>query len=64
MVLKALNVQKGSSVPNQNKIGTLSKDALRKIAENKMKDLNAFTIEQAEKIIAGTAKSMGVLIEK
>ena len=63
-ILKALNVQKGSSVPNQNKIGTITKEALRKIAENKMKDLNAFTVEQAMKTIAGTAKSMGVLIEE
>lgn len=63
-ILKALNVQKGSSVPNQNKIGTISKEALRKIAENKMKDLNAFTLDQAMKIIAGTAKSMGVIVEE
>ena len=61
-ILKALNVQKGSSVPNQNKIGTISQEALRKIAESKMQDLNAFTVEQAMKTIAGTAKSMGVLI--
>jgi large subunit ribosomal protein L11 len=62
-ILKALNVPKGSSVPNQNKIGTISRETLRKIAENKMNDLNAFTLDRAEKIIAGTARSMGVIVE-
>ncbi|MND04558.1 50S ribosomal protein L11 [compost metagenome] len=52
--------EKGSGKPNTSKIGTLSKDKLREIAVGKMEDLNAHDIEAAMKIIAGTARSMGV----
>ena len=60
LILKALGKEKGSGVPNTNKIGTLSKSQLKEIAEKKMPDLNANDIEAASKIIAGTARSMGV----
>ena len=63
LILKALNLQKGSGEPNKNKVGTLKKSQLKEIAETKMPDLNAHTVEQAMKIIAGTARSMGVLVE-
>lgn len=58
-----LGIESGSDKPNQKKVGQLTKTQLRKIAEIKMPDLNANDIEAAEKIIAGTAKSMGVTIE-
>lgn len=64
LIKKAIGKEKGSGTPNKEKIGKLTKTQLRKIAEIKMADLNANTIEQAEKIIAGTARSMGVEIEK
>ena len=53
-------VEKGSGEPNRTKVGRVTKDDLRKIAETKMKDLNAFDPEHAMRIIAGTARSMGV----
>jgi large subunit ribosomal protein L11 len=56
-------LKSGSARPNQVKVGNLTKAQLRKIAETKMPDLNANDIEAAEKIIAGTAKSMGITIE-
>ena len=55
---------KGSGVPNKEKVGKVTKEQIKKIAERKMKDLNAFDIEQACKIIEGTARSMGIEIEK
>jgi len=61
-LLKAAGIAKGSGSPKKEKVGKVSKEQLRAIAENKMKDLNARTIEQAEKMIAGTAKSMGIEI--
>lgn len=64
LIIKALNVPKGSGVPNKDKIGTLTKAQLREIAEKKMVDLNANDVEAAMKIIAGTARSMGVNIEQ
>lgn len=64
LIKKALGKEKGSAVPNRDKVGKLSKDQLREIATTKMPDLNANSIEQAEKIIAGTARSMGIEIEK
>ncbi|MEK7636493.1 MAG: 50S ribosomal protein L11 [Patescibacteria group bacterium] len=64
MLRKAAGVEKGSGVPNKNKVGKITKTDLRKIAEVKMIDLNANDIEAAEKIIAGTARSMGITIEK
>lgn len=63
LILKELGVSKGSSEPNKTKIGTLTKDQVRKIAEIKMPDLNAFTIDAAIRIIEGTAKNMGVETE-
>jgi len=60
LLKKAAGIDSGSSVPNRDKVGTVSQDALREIAEIKMKDLNAHDIEQAKKIIAGTARSMGL----
>ena len=63
LIKKALNVQKGSGIPNKEKIGTLTQAQIQEIAETKMPDLNANDIEQAKKIIAGTARSMGVNVE-
>lgn len=60
LILKALGKEKGSGKPNTGKIGTLSRQQLKEIAEKKMADLNAHTVEQAMKIIAGSARSMGV----
>ncbi|MDO8565306.1 MAG: 50S ribosomal protein L11, partial [bacterium] len=59
LILKALGQEKGSGTPNTTKIGTLSKSQVKEIAEKKMVDLNANDVEQAMKIIAGTARSMG-----
>lgn len=64
MIKKAIKVEKGSGNPLKNKIGKLSRLQLREIAEAKLSDLNAIDIESAEKIIAGTARSMGVEVEK
>ena len=64
LIKKELKLEKGSGVPNKEKIGKLSRSQLRKIAEIKMPDLKAENLEQAEKIVAGTARSMGVEIDK
>ena len=63
LIKKALGVDKGSAEPHKTKVGTLTKAQLRQIAETKMPDLNANDIEAAEKIIAGTARSMGIKVE-
>lgn len=63
LLRKAAGVEKGSAIPQKNKVGKVSKEDLRKIAERKMADLNANSVEAAEKIIAGTARSMGITIE-
>ena len=63
-LLKAIGVEKGSGVPNKEKVGKVSQDQLRKIAEDKMSDLNAKSVEAAMNIVAGTAKSMGIEVEK
>ena len=63
LLKQAAEIAKGSGVPNKEKVGKVSAEQLRKIAETKFKDLNAYDIEQAEKIIRGTARSMGVEIE-
>lgn len=60
LILKAIGKEKGSGTPNTSKIGVLSQAKLKEIAEKKMADLNANDIEAASKIIAGTARSMGV----
>jgi large subunit ribosomal protein L11 len=62
LLKQAAQIAKGSGVPNKEKVGKVTTSQVRKIAEAKMKDLNAHTIERAEKIIAGTARSMGVEI--
>jgi len=62
LLKQAAEVAKGSAVPNKEKVGKVTAAQVRKIAETKLKDLNAHTVEQAEKIIAGTARSMGIEI--
>ena len=64
LILKAIGKEKGSGEPNKEKVGKLTKEQLREIAEIKMPDLNANTIEQAMKIVAGTARNMGVEVEE
>lgn len=64
LIMKAAGIEKGSKVPQKDKVGKLSKAQLREIAEKKMKDLNANDVEQAMKIIAGSARSMGVTVEE
>ena len=64
LLIKAAGVQKGSGVPQRDKVGSITKAQLREIAEKKMSDLNANEVEQAEKIIAGTARSMGITIKE
>jgi len=63
LIRKAAGIEKGSGNPLKIKVGTITKAQLRAIAEQKMPDLNANSIEQAEKIVAGTARSMGVEIK-
>src|SRR5574344_2139747 len=63
LIKKELGLESGSGVPNRTKVGKLTQDQLRKIAETKMPDLNAANIESAMRMIAGTARSMGVTIE-
>jgi len=59
----AANVAKGSGVPNKEKVGKVTAQQVRQITQTKIKDLNAYSLEQAEKIIRGTARSMGIEIE-
>lgn len=63
LIRKALGIEKGSGTPNKEKVGKLTIDQLRKIAETKMPDLNANDVDAAMKIVAGTARSMGVTVE-
>jgi large subunit ribosomal protein L11 len=62
LLKQVAQIAKGSGVPNKEKVGKISSEQLRKIAETKFKDLNAYSLEQAEKIIRGTARSMGIEI--
>ena len=62
LIKKAINLKKGSGVPHKEKVGVLPKAKLREIAEKKMADLNANDVDAAMKIVAGTARSMGVTI--
>ena len=62
LLKKAAGIRGGSSVPNRDKVGSVTKDQLREIAEVKMKDLNARDVDAAIKIIAGTARSMGITV--
>ena len=64
LIKEACGIQKGSGVPHMEKVATITKDQVRQIAERKMPDLNANDIEAASKIIAGTARSMGVDVEE
>ena len=59
-LLEAAKIKKGSSEPNRNKVASVSWDQIKKIAEDKMVDLNSFQVESAMKMIAGTARSMGL----
>jgi large subunit ribosomal protein L11 len=63
LLRKAVGLEKGASTPGREKVGVLSRDKLREIAQLKAKDLNANSIEGAERIIEGTARSMGIEIE-
>src|SRR5688500_4781156 len=63
LLRKSINVEKGSGTPNTTKVGVLSKAKLREIANVKMKDLNANDLEAAERMIAGTARSMGITVQ-
>ena len=60
LIRQAIGVEKGSGEPNRTKVGSITQDQVRQIAEKKLPDLNAHDVEQAAKIIAGTARSMGV----
>ena len=64
LIKKALGLQSGSGTPNKTKVGKLTHAQLTEIATTKLPDLNAFDIEAAKKIVAGTARSMGVEVEK
>ena len=64
LLKKAAGIEKGSAQGNKTKVGKITKEQLRKIAEQKMPDLNTDNIEQAIKIVEGTAKNMGIEIEK
>ena len=61
-LLEAASLKKGSPVPNREKKGKVSWDQIKVIAEDKMADLNAFTVESAMKMVAGTARSMGIVV--
>jgi len=63
LIRKAAGIEKGSGVPNKTKVGSITKAQLKEIAEKKMPDLNTTDIEQAMKVIAGTAKNMGVEVK-
>lgn len=62
LLKKACNIEKGSGVPQRDKVATISREEVRKIAEQKMPDLNAATIEAAMSMVAGTARSMGITV--
>jgi large subunit ribosomal protein L11 len=64
LLLKACGIEKGSGVPQRDKVAKISKSELRKIAETKMPDLNAGSVEAAMNMIAGTARSMGIVVEE
>ena len=64
LIKQAVGVEKGSGEPNREKVGRLTQAQVRKIAETKLEDLNARDVEQAMKVIAGTARSMGVEVER
>ncbi|MBK8623366.1 MAG: 50S ribosomal protein L11 [Saprospiraceae bacterium] len=61
-LMEAVKIKSGSAQPNRNKVGNVTWDQIKVIAEDKMKDLNAFTLESAMKMVAGTARSMGITV--
>jgi len=63
LIKKEAGLAKGSGVPNRDKVGTITREQVKKIAEIKMQDLNAYNIEGAMRMIEGTARNMGVLVE-
>ena len=63
LLLKAIKLEKGSGEPNRNKVGKVTKTQVREIAESKMVDLNAASVEAAMSMVAGTARSMGITVE-
>ena len=63
LIKKAVGIESGSAVPNKTKVASLTKDQVRKIAETKMPDLNAASLESAMSMVAGTARSMGIKVE-
>src|SRR5438876_6569534 len=64
LIKQAAGIEKGSDIPNRTKVGHLSRDQVRTIAERKMADLNANDVEMAMRIVAGTARSMGVEVDR
>ncbi len=62
LIKKACNIEKGSGVPNKTKVATITTEQVRKIAEQKMPDLNAGSVEAAMRMVAGTARSMGITV--
>ena len=63
MLKKAAGIQSGSGNPKKTKVATIKRDKVREIAETKLRDLNVYTVEQATKIIEGTARNMGIVVE-
>ena len=63
LLLKTIGIEKGSGEPNRNKVAKVTSDQLREIAQTKMEDLNAYDVEAAMKMIAGTARSMRIVVE-
>jgi large subunit ribosomal protein L11 len=63
LLLKASGLEKGSGIPNKNKVGKVTKKQVKEIAEAKMTDLNARSVERAMSMVAGTARSMGITVE-
>lgn len=64
LLRKAAGIEKGSGVPNKNKVGSVTKAKIKEIAETKLPDLNAYDLEAASRIIEGTARNMGITVEK
>ena len=64
LIKKACKIESGSAVPNKTKVASISKEDIRKIAETKMPDLNASDVESAMRMVAGTARSMGITVSE
>lgn len=64
LLRKAAGIEKGSGVPNKDKVGSVTKAKIKEIAETKLPDLNAYDVEAASKIIEGTARNMGITVEE